>query len=944
MAGGADHGGRRDTPVPAPARAREPCPAWLAGAALALAPFVFFWRETLGLRLFAPSDAFLYFFPIRVLTAQFLRAGHLPLWNPYVFSGVPYLAEIQTAVLYPPNLLFLVLPPLWAMNLQMLGTYSLAAVATFGYARAAGCSVLGASIGGLTFAGSGFMMGHLPHTGVVQGVAWIPVTLFCLERLRQHLRWRYVAGGAAAVACSVFAGHPQFFFHLLLIAAGYAVYCALICGAGVGRGPYLITVGATLCTGLALSALQLGPTAELAALSVRANLGLHEFLLYSLPLSQLPMLVAPFLFGGPQGSPYWGTGGNIHEVLGYVGLIPLMVVLAALPVAARSRVAWFWYAVAGFGLLMVLGPRTPLAPLMYRVPLYNLFRVAGRHFLHFDLALAVLAAWSVTALTAVRPRWALAAPILVAGATIAVAAIAAGYGPQVWGAFAAVTTPGGFENPRLAHAFAPLSAGVALPALLAVVSALAVVAWLRRPSAATRVAMVATLALDLSLFGALVPHTFPTPKDATVVPGLARQLTNLEHTGSSYRLGIFYAGEHRPARYDLALWDVPLINGYEPLMLSRYSSLTGMTYYGAIGDALIVSRPAVLDLLNTGYLAVAYPPRVSATPAFPQQSLGLDAGPGERLEFSLPLACQTGTVVLASAVRGVAVADGVPVARLRAFGQEGEAFEGILRMGRDTAAWDAADERPPAPPFYERIEIDSEEGATYLAHLELERPLAVKRLVVENITTGSLYLSRLALMDPTGTAGCPLTALHTLRGRPERWERIGGDAAGDLFRNRKALPRAWLVPRVVSVSPQTALRVIQTGVLPDGRPFDARRMALVEDGTERDFGLLDSAAAVRIVAYAPSAIALESDSPTAAFLVLSEIDYPGWFAAVDGQPVPIERTNYILRGLPLTAGRHRIEVVYRPRSVLIGMAISITAVVLLIAALVLARSRERHAR
>ena len=185
---------------PAAVAGAERGPARIAVLALCLAPFLLFWKGTLGFALLAPSDALLYFFPIRVLTARFLRAGILPLWNPFIFSGVPYLGEIQTAVLYPFNILFLVLSPLWAMNLQVITTYSIAAVGMYAYARAAGCSVLGACLGGLTFAFNGFTMGHFAHTGVIEGAAWLPALLYCLECLRRALRWRYVAGGAAAVA------------------------------------------------------------------------------------------------------------------------------------------------------------------------------------------------------------------------------------------------------------------------------------------------------------------------------------------------------------------------------------------------------------------------------------------------------------------------------------------------------------------------------------------------------------------------------------------------------------------------------------------------------------------------------------------------------------------------------------------------------------------------
>jgi uncharacterized membrane protein YfhO len=57
---------------------------------------------------------------------------------------------------------------------------------------------------------------------------------------------------------------------------------------------------------------------------------------------------------------------------------------------------------------------------------------------------------------------------------------------------------------------------------------------------------------------------------------------------------------------------------------------------------------------------------------------------------------------------------------------------------------------------------------------------------------------------------------------------------------------------------------------------------------------------------------IESNSEQPALLVLSDGDDPGWHATVDGEPVPIYRTNVLLRGVTVPAGRHQVEFVYRP--------------------------------
>jgi uncharacterized membrane protein YfhO len=60
-----------------------------------------------------------------------------------------------------------------------------------------------------------------------------------------------------------------------------------------------------------------------------------------------------------------------------------------------------------------------------------------------------------------------------------------------------------------------------------------------------------------------------------------------------------------------------------------------------------------------------------------------------------------------------------------------------------------------------------------------------------------------------------------------------------------------------------------------------------------------------------------------AILVLSENHYPGWRAYVDGKSVDVIRVNYNLRGVAVPAGNHLVEFVYRPKSVLAGLAVSL---------------------
>jgi hypothetical protein len=91
---------------------------------------------------------------------------------------------------------------------------------------------------------------------------------------------------------------------------------------------------------------------------------------------------------------------------------------------------------------------------------------------------------------------------------------------------------------------------------------------------------------------------------------------------------------------------------------------------------------------------------------------------------------------------------------------------------------------------------------------------------------------------------------------------------------------------------------------------------------------------VRMVDERSDRVSLEADLRTPAFVVLADSFDPGWRATLDGAPVPVLRANLAFRAVRVPAGRHRIEMVYRPRALLAGLAVSAVALLAALALLV----------
>jgi len=132
-------------------------------------------------------------------------------------------------------------------------------------------------------------------------------------------------------------------------------------------------------------------------------------------------------------------------------------------------------------------------------------------------------------------------------------------------------------------------------------------------------------------------------------------------------------------------------------------------------------------------------------------------------------------------------------------------------------------------------------------------------------------------------------------------------------------------------SKQLAVSSKQSAMAGKHLPLTAHRSPLTDYSSfKRDpasinyFNELQSANRISGLDFSnPNKVKVDVDATIPAMLVLTEIWYPGWEASVDGAPVELYRVNYLQRGVWLNAGKHRIELIFRPKSWRIGMNISI---------------------
>ncbi|MBN1936430.1 MAG: hypothetical protein JW934_17320 [Anaerolineae bacterium] len=151
-----------------------------------------------------------------------------------------------------------------------------------------------------------------------------------------------------------------------------------------------------------------------------------------------------------------------------------------------------------------------------------------------------------------------------------------------------------------------------------------------------------------------------------------------------------------------------------------------------------------------------------------------------------------------------------------------------------------------------------------------------------------------------------------------------------LYRNEQAMPRAFTVARAETVPswPEAQARL--------AAGFDPTQAALVE--SDRPLDGRPGYREAEIATFLPNRIVVEAQVDVPSLLVLAEVWYPGWQARIDGVRQPIYRTYGLMRGIYLDQGAHRVELIYSPTSLWIGLAVSVVSILGLIAASAIKRT------
>jgi len=892
--------------------------------------FVLFFSPVLfSGELLAPFDGI-----VESVTPFYVSKG---LWTPNLLSGYPVAADPTSKLWYPFFIGLSLIPGGW--NAFVIAGYVLAACFTYGYVHTLTHSRFAGLMSGLVFSLCGFMIAHLGHPSMIHAAAWLPLIVWSLEKLREKFSAFWFGAGCLAYCFCLLAGHYQIFTYAVALGFVYA----LMVGWSRPRGKwnYYGQFAGMVLLGLGLSGVQLLPTLELVGLGERSALSYEEFISYSLPLYQIPILFFPFAYGGFSRSlysaHYYGDW-NLWELTGYVGLLPWMLAGIGIVVWRNRLHVWVWVTVAVLAFLLALGDQTPLIELMYVLPGYSKFRAHARHLVELALALSVLAGLGIAAVQKHGPRMRLAWKLVLGSAGVLTACLASFY----------------FLFDRLQQDALKKMVGhldllpwnnpaVGIPLGVFLVSSAAFLAWNRvAPSRPGHILLMLVLIVDMGSCVWFMDWRYYSPHTAILQPpGYAERyrqsLVENRQRMIPIQGGLGSVGEI-PANISW-LWGVPSASGYNQLSLARYRKLMSMDFRGYVSGQWAVPSNRSMDIMAVRY--VFLPTQAKFTEQIDGvvwnfldlgAYFGNDCGISmtHTLHLDLPQSFQTtGLGVVSYLACSVAVPDQSEVLRIQLTDDDGTVQETHLLAGRDTSEWayDCADVQPQVKHRKAKVfEVLSEINRTppcrankYVSVLPVQKEIAAKRLTLKWLgKQGALKIDKLSLLNK-----------HTGQSRPiihmadnVRFRRVEHYGTTEVLENLRAFPRAWLVSQVQTAPAETILQAILTSRLPDGSVFEPERMALVEVPFEDSLGAPDPQARVEIVALNDTVVELETTSASPAFLVLSDVYYPGWRVSIDGRPARLYQTDYVLRGVTIPAGRHTVVFEFKPSVVLYGAGLS----------------------
>ena len=377
---------------------------------LAVLIFAAFPQVLLGLQTFVVRDFGFFGFPLAYYQRECFRHGQLPLWNPYNNCGVPFLAQWNTMPLYPPALIYLLLPLEWSLSFFCLLHLFWAGLGMYWLAHRWAGNRLAAAAAGLIFAFNGLSLNLLMWPSHIATLSWMPWVVLAVQAAWEEGRHKLVLA-ALVGALQMLAGGPETILFTWLILLGLWVMqvwrvfrpswspgavCPAPaepspCFAALWRFPLVVVLVA------ALAAVQLLPFLDLAAHSQRTP-GFADAR-WSMPAWGWMNFLVPMVYGSVWSKGVFFQYNQAWTSSYYLGVGGLLLALLGVWVAPQRRRIWLLAGASLLGLGLALGDQVgPVRWLRHLVPQLGLMTYPVKYVTLAVFAAPLLAAFGLARL------------------------------------------------------------------------------------------------------------------------------------------------------------------------------------------------------------------------------------------------------------------------------------------------------------------------------------------------------------------------------------------------------------------------------------------------------------------------------------------------------------------------------------------------------------------
>jgi len=914
-------------------------------------PFIFFNDSfKINTLIFGNGDPNNHTLPIWDLIVTSIRNGEFPFWNRYIYSGFPLFAIPHSSILYPLLwILYFIFPLSVAYNISILLHYSLAGIFTYIFLNRYKLDKLASFCGGLVFMFSGLMICHKGHAQMLYTVIWFPLILYFLDKFRESRRFKFILIGSIFYAFAFFAGNNQMFFYGSMIILLYIIYYSFI---HTKRSYYFLYSAAIFIITALIISVQLFPAYELVNHSVRSTMSFGAFSFLSYPKKMILTLISPFIYGGgPTGVSFFGALSYI-EIVAYFGIttIPFLII----GFFSKNRNKYFWIFILIFSFVLVLGMNTPLYKLMYHIPIYNKLRISPRNWFEFGLAFAVLTGFGFNRFIKNFNKK-IKILIIAAISLLGLIGVALGFSNLILKKISNSSFPNNFtfleENLGSLLVITELkSYAIYIPIVFICILIVLLFFSIFKRNKFIYILLVVLIFFDLRSFGNYV-------EGSSNASYISKDIKVLE----SYD---FIKSETQPYRvYPVIKWspddcmlypnrnihyEIDLMSGYDPAMLSDYNLFMGMLYMDNKEKAgALISNNNILSILNTKYIMYFKP---------------------ENYDVFL----KNITKVFYKDNKSIINDNSLHSAILK----------GVLNKDKNSFIFQNNDRSLK----YFKIPVKIEKNKSYLISFEIKenipkdsKSLIDDKMFVDFFAEGYDSAEQEFSLNPEdiGTDFKVIRKVIFSGGIPadkDIYFRIFTYSNGEIeiknielsevsvseynnyeavynkdiliLKNNDYLPRFYFTEKVKNISDiYEAYKILwESGVIWEEDRFDPKIETLVEkiDFNTVEFDISDSK--IEIQEYTNNKAKLNITTKSDEFLIFSGTYYPGWRAYVDGQQVKIYKVNGLVMGIFIPEGEHIVEFNYLPDNFWIYFSVSIITFISIIISLFIIsyRRKRRH--